>query len=128
MSGQAYTVLIVDDSFIIQQRISEILSEVSCVTDVKIASGFEEAVSVLQKNKVDLALLDINLPGKNGIQLLMYIRENFPLIKTIMLTNQSDSYYRKLCERLGCDSFFDKSNEFELMIDRLVGYYSDSAA
>jgi len=128
MPGNAYTILLVDDSPIILERISQILQEVSCITSVKTAFDFEEAVAVFEKETINVALLDINLPGRNGIQLLTYIKDNYPLVKTIMLTNQSDSFYRNLCKRLGSDFFIDKSNEFEMITESVIRYYTNSAS
>lgn len=124
MQPKAYTVLLVEDSPIVLDRICDILNEVSCITEVKCAASFEEAVLLLEGNTVNVALLDINLPGKNGIQLLRFIKDNYPYVRTIMLTNQSDTYYRNLCKRLGSDSFIDKSNEFDTITDTVMRYYS----
>ena len=124
MPGSPYTILLVDDSPMILERISEILKDVSCIITVKKAAGFEEAVAILFQSPIDLAMLDINLHGKNGIQLLSFIKENYPFVKTIMLTNQSDNFYRNLCKRLGSDSFIDKSNEFDQITDNVMRYYT----
>jgi DNA-binding NarL/FixJ family response regulator len=113
MEKNGYRILIVDDSIIIIERISEILNELDCVNSVNQAINYNEAETLLAKNEFDVALLDINLPGKNGIELLAYIKENYPGIKTIMLTNQSNDYYRNLCEKIGTNYFIDKSSEFE---------------
>lgn len=124
MAERAYTVLLVDDSRIILDRISEILSDVPCVTNIERAMSFDEAVNNLAKHDIHVAFLDINMPGKNGIELLTYIKQNHPSVKTVMLTNQSDSYYRNLCKRLGSDSFLDKSGEFDAITDTVMRFYS----
>lgn len=125
MSSNTYTVLLVDDSKIIVERVSALLSEVSCITNVERAASFEEAIIILENHTINVALLDINLPGKNGIELLSFIKQKYPDVKTIMLTNQSDSFYRNLCKRLGSDSFIDKSNEFEKITDKVRRFYSN---
>ena len=122
MKTKRYKILVVDDALIIVERVSEILKELECIEFVSKASNYAEAVALLALEKYDVALLDINLPGKNGIELLSFIKENYPGIKTIMLTNQSNEYYRNLCEKLGTDHFIDKSSEFE-KIPHLISNY-----
>lgn len=123
-----YKVLIVDDSPMIVERIFEILEELSCISYVGKALNFTEAVELLEEQRYDAALLDINLPGKNGIELLSYIKANYPHMKIIMLSNQSDDYYRNLCKTLGSDSFIDKTSEFEDIPKTIKEYFSEVIA
>ena len=64
-----------------------------------------------------MVILDIQVPPgpnlRNGIDVLRLTKKEHPHSGVIMLTNFDNSYYRKECERLGADFFFDKSNEFE---------------
>ncbi len=123
-----YKVLVVDDSPIIVERIFQILGELDCITFIAKATNFSEAVTLLNEQIFNIVLLDINLPGKNGIELLSYIKANYPDIKNIMLTNQSDDYYRNLCQNLGSDSFIDKTSEFENIPHTILKYYNESFA
>jgi DNA-binding NarL/FixJ family response regulator len=128
MQQMVYKVLVVDDSPIIVDRVFDILGELECITFVGKATSFSEAVTLLAEQKYDLAMLDINLPGKNGIELLSYIKSNYPHIKIVMLSNQSDDYYRNLCSNLGSDSFIDKTSEFENIPQTISRYFNDSIA
>ena len=123
-----YNVLVVDDSTLVVERILEILRELDCITLADKANNFTEAELLLAKEKYDVALLDINLPGRNGIELLSFIKANYPAMKIIMLSNQSDDYYRNLCQRLGSDSFIDKTSEFENIPQNILHYYNDLVA
>ena len=58
-------------------------------------------------------MLDIQLPGKNGIELLSFVKSRYPQIKIIIVTNRASDYYRDLCNEMGANSFIDKSTEFE---------------
>lgn len=128
MQQHVYKVLVVDDSTIIVERIYEILGELDCISFVGKATSFSEAVELLRDQRYDVAMLDINLPGKNGIELLSFIKANHPSIKIIMLSNQSDDYYRNLCQSLGSDSFIDKTSEFENIPHTIRRYFNDSIA
>ena len=119
-----YNVLIVDDSKLIVDRLSSLLKELDCINYIGSANSFSEASSLLEMHSYNLAILDINLPGKNGIELLTHIKQYHPDVKTIMLTNQSESYYRDLCNKIGSDDYVDKTNDFERIPDIINTYYS----
>ena len=106
-------ILVVDDSPLIVSRLTDLLGELPGIAVVHTASSYENAVAVLPQIQPDVAVLDINLPGKSGIEVLKYIKTNAPAVTVIMLTNQSGDYYRDLCKRLGADYFLDKSIGFE---------------
>jgi CheY-like chemotaxis protein len=106
-------VLIVDDSPIIIERLLNMLKGQSNVGDTVSADSYAKSIEQLTSQKIDVAILDINLPGKNGLELLQFIKKNYTNIIVIMLTNQSGEYYRNLCKLQGADFFLDKSTEFE---------------
>ncbi len=107
--------LIVDDSSLIIERLINILGEVKMVQKVLVATNYTGAINVLSENKTDIVLLDIQMPGKNGIELLKFIVKNYPDIKVVMLTNLVSDYYQKLCKKTGAVHFMDKSKEFDLI-------------
>jgi CheY-like chemotaxis protein len=84
---------------------------------IRHAGDYPGALRILAESRPDIALLDIHLPGKSGIDLLQYIKVNYPTIIVIMLSNQSGDYYRRICKNLGAAYFIDKSREFELVPD-----------
>ncbi len=106
-------VLIVDDSLVIIERFIEILNELDNIELVLYARNYTEGSQLLDEIQPDIALLDINLPGKSGIELLRLIQQERPGMKVIMITNQATDHYKKICASLGAHHFFDKSNEFE---------------
>ena len=113
MSSKKIKVLIVDDSAIVVERLSEIISEMTSVAPVLISNSFNEAVDLINVELPDVILLDIQLPGKNGIELLSFVKSRYPQIKIIIVTNRASDYYRDLCNEMGANSFIDKSTEFE---------------
>ncbi len=74
---------------------------------------------MLSEKETDIVLLDIQLPGKNGIDLLKFIVKDHPAVKVVMLTNLVSDYYQKLCRKIGAVHFMDKSKDFE-SIPRVV--------
>ena len=108
-------VLIVDDNLNFVKRLIGLLEDVDGIRGINIASDFEEARTLFFTEEHQVVLLDINLPGKNGI-----FREHRPDCEIIMITNHADSYYRQLCLKLGATHFLDKSNDYGVISSLVV--------
>src|SRR2546423_15276142 len=78
-----------------------------------------EAIAAIEELKPDFVVLDISLPGGNGMQVLERIKTSNPALRVIMLTNFAFEQYRRRCAELGADYFFDKSNEFDKVLEVL---------
>jgi DNA-binding NarL/FixJ family response regulator len=113
-------VLIVDDSKQVRERLISLLSEYPQVLIVGQAGNGKEALDALDDQKPDTVVLDIRLPGRSGIQLLREIKATHPEIAVIMLTNYDFEQYRKQCMQFGADYFFNKTLEFEKVVNVLV--------
>ena len=120
MNTQEQVILIVDDSALIIERLLAMLTGVGSVKDITTASNYREAVTALTEARVDIAILDIHLTGKNGIELLKFIVKNYPQVKVMMLSNADNEKYRELCKKEGALYFVDKSREFELVPEILA--------
>lgn len=108
-------ILIVDDNMNFVDRMISLLEDANNLGDINVASNYDEARRLLAAEEPDVVLLDINLPGKNGIELLRLIRQNNKQCEVIMITNHADNYYRQQCKELGAKHFLDKSNDFGLV-------------
>lgn len=119
-------ILIVDSSLLVVERLFGLLQEICEDHVITKTYNFAEALQKLKNEKYDIVVLDTQLPDKNGFELLLFIKQNFPGTKTIMLTNQSSDFYRNKCKKIGTDYFIDKSDEFEKIVgiikDYSVGY------
>jgi len=115
MKNTRKTILIVDDSSLVVERLIELLEKEESVASIEVAKDYEHAIQILAEKKSDVVFLDIHLPGKNGIDLLKFISPTYPNVKVVMLSNESNPYYRKLCITNGASFFIDKSKEFELI-------------
>jgi DNA-binding NarL/FixJ family response regulator len=110
-------VFIVDDSAVVRDRLKDMLSELKEVAIVGQAESPQEAIIAIHKLKPDVVILDIRMPGGSGIDLIPNIKKDkFPPM-VIMLTNYPYPQYRQKCMDAGADFFFDKSTEFEEVIE-----------
>ena len=117
--------MIVDDAVTIVEKLTEILSGTVIPLLILHTGSFEETLPVLAQMQPDIVILDINLPGKHGIDVLKFLKIHYPGIKVIMNTNQSGDYYRGICRSMGCDCFLDKSFDFELLPPIIVQLYNN---
>jgi DNA-binding NarL/FixJ family response regulator len=116
-------VLIVDDSKIVCDGLQQMLSNIADVEIVGQAHNANDALQSISKSTPDVVILDIRLPGKSGIEVLKDIKAKKLPSRVIMLTNYPYPQYRKKCEELGADYFFDKVTEIEAipkMIEELA--------
>jgi len=113
------TIFIVDDSSIIRERILEKLGMLPMTSTVFQAKDYQSANQIIDKEQPDIAILDIQLPDGSGIDLLSKIKNMRKETVVIMLTNYPYSIIRKRCDELGADYFFDKSTEFEKVLEVL---------
>jgi len=110
-------VFVVDDSAIVRDRITSMLSEVPAINIVGYADNPLSATESIVRSKPDVVILDIFLTGGSGIHVLKNIRGKKITAKVIMLTNYAQEEYRKKCFEEGADYFFDKSIEFDRVVD-----------
>ena len=106
-------VLIVDDSKIVCDGLQRMLIHIADVEIVGPAHNAKDAIRFISESKPDVVILDIRLPDLSGIDDLKNIRDKKLPIRVIMLTNYPYPQYRKKCEALGADYFFDKVTEIE---------------
>ncbi len=106
-------VLIVDDSAIIRVRLAELLAEVEGVEIVAQADNAYEAASLVKELEPDVAILDLRMPRRSGLDLIEDVRSIPQPPKIIMLTNFPTPENRERCLSYGADYFFDKSSEIE---------------
>lgn len=116
-------VIIADDSVLILQRLQEMLSIYKQVEIVGALKTGIEALEALRIQKPDLAIVDLEMPGLNGIEVLKEIRKSDQALKFIILTFFSTDNYRKMAIRSGADYFFSKGDDFEkvhLVVEKMI--------
>ena len=79
-------VLICDDQDMVREGLRAILSTVPDIQVTGVAGDGAEAVDMVEKHQPDVVLMDLNMPGVNGIQATRTIREKFPSVRILALT------------------------------------------
>jgi DNA-binding NarL/FixJ family response regulator len=112
-----HKVYVVEDSIIVRNRLISLLMGLPGIEVVGFSGTIKDAAAGIQNHKPDMVILDIRLNDGNGIHLLQKIKLEMPSIRVIMLTNYSIPAYENRCRELGADYFFDKSKDFERILD-----------
>jgi len=115
------TVLIVEDSDIDRTMISQILSN-KCGVKVLEARSGDECLEIINRQPIDLILMDIMMPGESGSQILTAIRKKFNAIELpiIMATAKLDTEDVVNCLRDGANDYITKPINFEIAISRVM--------
>jgi DNA-binding NarL/FixJ family response regulator len=124
--SKRFTVLVMDDAAVVRSLLAAMLAEIDSVENVIQAEDAASALRLVDEHEPDIAILDIKVPGsgvvQNGIDVLRQVKGAHPETKVIMLTNHATERYRSECQKAGADYFYDKSSEFEQLLDRVAEY------
>jgi two-component system, NarL family, invasion response regulator UvrY len=108
-------VAIADDHDLMRSGLVRLISEGSCEVIVE-ANGGDELIEKIKKTKVDVVLMDINMPGKDGIATTKWITENKPNMRVIALTALDDDISVIRMLKAGARAYLLKSaSQDELM-------------
>jgi DNA-binding NarL/FixJ family response regulator len=113
LSNKKMKMMIVDDSVLIRERIVSMFKDNNQIEIIGEAENSNEAMSIFSEFAPEIVILDIRLPGENGIEVLNKIKKEAETTIVIILTNFPYSQYRIKCEESGADYFLDKSNAFD---------------
>ena len=112
--------MLVDDEPFALRTLKEMISATKQDWDVVAAAeDGEEAISILQKNQVDLVISDIRMPSVDGLDLCKYINRNFPFIKVILLTGYGEFQYAQQALRYGVVDYLLKPCSFESLFEAI---------
>ncbi len=102
-------VLIVEDHPIFSDGLQNILADEPSISLKDKLSDGNEVLPFLSKNQIDLILLDINLPGVDGLSLLNEIKTKYPSIKILILTQYDKSAFIQSAIERGADGYLLKN-------------------
>jgi DNA-binding NarL/FixJ family response regulator len=106
-------VFIADDSVLVRERLQAQLAEMDGIELVGQSSNALEAIEAIRQLRPDVVILDIRMPGGNGIQVLEAVKQGDAPPVVSMLTAFAYPQYRTKCQAAGADYFFDKTTEFD---------------
>lgn len=114
---ESVSVYLVDDSAIIRSRLLTLFGDIDGLDVVGQAGDALTALKEIRELHPDLVILDVQMTGMSGIELLPQIKSLTPSPIVMMLTNFPFPQFRNRCKECGCDYFFDKSKETDDMLN-----------
>ena len=109
--------LIVDDEADFVEMLSLRLEEAG--EKVVPAYNGRESLEVLKKLEIDVVILDIKMPGMDGIQTLKEIKKSFPLVEVIMLTGHATTETAVEGMKMGAFDYLLKPTDFHDLLEKL---------
>ena len=101
-------ILIVDDHLIVREGIKRIINDTPDIKIVAEASSGQEAMNLILANKYDLVLLDISMPGQNGLQTLKLIKQHDKTLPVLILSMHSEEQYALRTIKAGASGYMTK--------------------
>lgn len=107
-------IIIADDHMMIREGLKQLLELDGTMKVIAEANDGEECLNLLNKNiHPDILLLDINMPKKNGIEVLEYIKQNKILVKVLILTVHNEVEYLLKAVDIGIDGYLLKDSSYD---------------
>jgi DNA-binding NarL/FixJ family response regulator len=101
-------VLIADDHALVREGVKRILEQEPGFAVVAEASTGEEAIEAARSSRPHIALLDVSMPGRGGIETAQEIKRRLPETGILMLTAHPEDRYAILCLKEGADGYITK--------------------
>src|SRR4029077_2166210 len=101
-------VLLVDDHPIVRQGLGQLINEEADLSVVSEAEDFQQALSALESTPVDVAIVDISLKERSGIELIKEIRARKPDLPILVLSMHDESLHAERVLRAGAKGYIMK--------------------
>lgn len=104
-------VILCDDHAMIRRGIRETLSEAVDIQVTAEAASYSEVREAIRTSACDVLVLDLNLPGRGGMEVLSSLRESNSPIKVLILSMHPEDQYAIRCLRAGAQGYLNKAGE-----------------
>jgi DNA-binding NarL/FixJ family response regulator len=109
--------LIVEDSEHIRASLVALMECIPGVGSICTAESLADAMHCARTTLPTMIVLDLQLPDGLGIELIDPMKHLAPDVQIAVLTNHANAFNRRHCIAVGADWFFDKSTEFDALIE-----------
>ncbi|HEV2667827.1 MAG TPA: response regulator transcription factor [Blastocatellia bacterium] len=109
-------VLIADDHEVVRRGLKQILKDALGKLDLSEATTSQQAIDLVLKHPFDLVLLDINMPGRSGLDVLQEIMRLRPKTPVLMLSVAPEEDYALRCLKLGAAGYLSKRSASDELV------------
>jgi DNA-binding NarL/FixJ family response regulator len=128
MAKTKIKVLLADDHHIVRAGIRQLLQGVGDIQVIAEAGDGEEAQTLIQAHKPDVAVLDIQMPKATGIEVTRWVRANQPEVGVLILTAYDDDPYVMAVLQAGANGYVLKSGHADELIQAVRDVYEGKSA
>jgi DNA-binding NarL/FixJ family response regulator len=112
-------VFVVDDHAVVREGIKRIVQSAADMVLVGEASGGTEALAFAERDTWDVMLLDLTLPDRSGLDVLIRVKARRPHGKVIVLTMHAEDQYAVRVMRAGADGFLTKGRSSQELLEAI---------
>lgn len=112
-------VLVCDDHQIVRQGIKQILADANDLALAGEAASGPEAIARVREGGIDVVLLDIAMPQRDGLDVLRQLKGEYPKLPVLMLSTYPDRQYAVRSLKLGASGYLNKSADSEQMCEAI---------
>lgn len=104
-------VVLCDDHAVVRRGIKDTLMEATDIQVVAEADGYANLREALRVHKPDVLLLDVDLPGRSGLEILAVLQEEASPVKTVMVSMYPEDQYAIRCLKAGAVGYLNKGGD-----------------
>jgi two-component system invasion response regulator UvrY len=108
MKDAKYQVLIADDHSIVRYGTALVIKEMLPAGTIREANNFDQALKLLDTDRFDLLVLDINIPGGNNLQMIDVVKLRQPHVKILIFSGYDEQLYALRYLQAGADGYVVK--------------------
>lgn len=112
-------IVIADDHNLFIDGLKLLLKDEPGMQVMDIANDGKELLSLLPLIKADIILLDINMPGLNGLDAAKFIKQSYPDLKIVMLSTYNDEHLIEKAKSLGANGYLLKTTNKEELLQTI---------
>lgn len=116
MANKTIRILLVDDHAIVRNGVKLMLSGEQDIAVEGEASNAQEAMQRVREQDFDVALVDIAMPGKNGLDLLRMLRAEKPKLAVLILSTYSEDVYAVRAFKQGAAGYLTKDSPADVLV------------
>lgn len=112
-------VLVADDHTLMREGLRRLIQDIDDMTVAAEATNGQEVMEHVRRGEIDLALVDLSMPGTSGLELIKYIKDVAPRIPVLVLTMHEEEQYAVRCIRAGASGYITKESAGKELVNAL---------
>ena len=112
-------VMLADDHAVVRRGLRQIIADSGDISVIGEASDYAELSALMRKEECDVLVLDISMPGKNGIEVLKIVHERLPKLPVLILSMYPEDQYAMRALKAGAAGYVTKDSAPEKLVDAI---------